>query len=99
MAALHGTTDPTYTGHARLPTLGRFHAEPRGRGTLPGRLVSVGAVGPHARLVARVGVGHGRLRRWRLHDQRLQDFLGLHAVVGPGLGDGRPQRQAVLVGR
>src|SRR5262249_19064161 len=56
-----------------------------------------GAVRPGSRQAARVGLGYRRFGRRRLHDQRFQHLLGLHAVVGTGLGDGGRQRQAVFV--
>ncbi len=96
MTPFHRIADFPYPGLPRTAPLGSLHAEarrvrPGWRGT-----IALRPLGPGTWQVPRVRVGHGGFgRRW-LHHQRLQHPLGLHAVVGTGLGDERPQRQAVF---
>ena len=99
MATLHGTAD---AAHPRLPGL----AAPGGLQPETGRVgpglsgaVAIRPIGPRTRQVARVRGSHGNIRRRRLDNHRLQDRLGLYAVVGPRLGHHGAQRQATLLGR
>jgi hypothetical protein len=99
MPTLDGAADAT---NPRLPgatPFGRLHPKAGGVGAGLAGAVAVGAIGTGAREIPRVGVGYRGLGGRRLHDHRLQYRLGLHAVVGRGLGHDRPQGQAVLVGR
>ncbi len=99
VAPLDGAAD---TPHPRLPRatpLGRLHPKARRVGTAIAGPVAIGAVRTSTRQVPWVWVVHRGFGRRRLHDHRFQDRLGLHAVVGPGLGHDRPQGETVFFGR
>src|SRR5262249_10433616 len=83
----------------RLATLGGFHPEARYVGAALSRPIAIGPIRPRPRQITRVHGTHRHLgRRW-LDDQRLQDGLGLHAIIGVGSADDSPQRQTVSVAR
>jgi hypothetical protein len=99
MPTLDGAADAT---DPRLPgptALGRFHPKAGCVGAGLGGAVAIGPIGTGVGQIARVGLGHRPLRRWRLQDHRLQHGLRLHSVIGARLGYDRPQGKAPLVGR
>jgi hypothetical protein len=99
MPTLDRAADPADSRLAGAAAFGRLHPEARRVGAGIGRAVAVGAIGTGTGQIPRVGVGHRRFRRRRLHHHRLQHCLGLDAVVGSRFGHDGTQRQAVFVGR
>jgi len=99
MPALYGTADAAHPRPPGLAPLRRLHPKAGRVGQASGRAVAIRPIGPRAGQVARIRGGHGNSRRRRLYDHRLQDRLGLHAIVRPRLGHDGPQRQAVFIGR
>jgi hypothetical protein len=99
VAPLDGAANTSYPRLPRTTPLGRLHPKARRVGAAIGGPVAIGAVGTDTRQVSWVWVVHRGFGWRRLHDHRFQNCLGLHAVVGPGLGHDRPQGETVFLGR
>lgn len=99
VSTLDGATNAAYTRLPSPTTLGRLHPKASRVGAGVGRAVAIGTIGTGTRQVPWVRIVHGRFGGRRLHDHRRQDRLGLHAVIGPRLGDNGAQRQTPFVGR
>lgn len=99
MAPLHRTANPTDPRLPGFATLGRSHPEARGRRPFLAGPVAIGTVGSRVRQVARIGLLHPRLGDRGLHDKRLQDRLGLGAIVDVRRRDHGSQRHSVGVAR
>jgi hypothetical protein len=99
VAALDGAADTPYPRLPRATPLGRLHSKARRVGAAAAGPVAIGTVGTSTRQVPWIGLVHRGFGWRRLHDHRLQDRLGLHAVVGPGFGHDRPQGEPVFLRR
>ena len=87
VSTLHRAADAAHPRLTRATPLGCLHPKACRVGAAVRGAVAIGAVGTGTRQIPWVGVGHWGFDGRRLHDHRFQDRLGLHAVVGPRLGD------------